>query len=49
MLDRKADIRQSRGDVKTRNVRGRCPKTTTFRHNRLRRIFAKLLELLRKA
>jgi hypothetical protein len=24
MLDREADVRQSRGDLKTRYVRGRC-------------------------
>src|SRR5262249_18710874 len=36
MLDRRADIRQSHGDVKTRNVRGSCPKTTTFRRAGLR-------------
>src|SRR5262245_66098123 len=29
MLGRRADRRQSRGDVKTRNVSGRCQKTTT--------------------
>jgi hypothetical protein len=31
MLDLRAEIRQSRGDVKPRNCRGRCQKTTTSR------------------
>jgi hypothetical protein len=31
MLDLSAGLRQSCGDVKPRNVRGRCQKTTTFR------------------
>jgi len=31
MLDLRAEFRQSPGDVKPRNVRGRCQKTTTSR------------------
>jgi hypothetical protein len=31
MIDLRAEMRQSCGDVKPRNVRGRCQKTTTSR------------------
>ena len=41
MLDRRANIRQSRSDVKTRNVRGRCEKTTTSRRGGSRRIWVR--------
>lgn len=33
MLDLRAEIRQSRGDLKPRNVRKRCPKSTPLAHS----------------
>jgi hypothetical protein len=48
MLDLRAKVRQSRGEVKPRNVRGRCQKTTTSGRAVAANI-VKLPDLLRKA